>query len=176
MSLRVMAEGDAPVVQGVVQPGLPDDIGLGPRHLGGDELRRGQSAGIEVLLVHLQPHAGELVLQLPGSLAAVVGQKQKFLFLPVQPLHKLLGAGQQTVPVIDHAVHIIDHAVHITDIAALVAKLIHKLTPLSAERYLRAVSHYTGVLERKQGRVCKHYRPRARSARSIPWAKARWPR
>ena len=68
-----VAEGDAPVVQGVVQPGLPDDIGLGPRHLGGDKLRRGQGAGIEVLLIHLQPHAGELVLQLPGGLAAVVG-------------------------------------------------------------------------------------------------------
>ena len=89
-----VAEGDAPVVQGVVQPGLPDDIGLGPRHLRGDKLRRGQGAGIEVLLIHLQPHAGELVLQLPGGLAAVVGQKQKLFLLPVQPLHELLGAGQ----------------------------------------------------------------------------------
>ena len=59
-------------------------------------------------LIHLQPHAEELLLQLLGGAGAGIGKEQKLLILPVQPVHKPADAGQQAVSVVDDAVHIAD--------------------------------------------------------------------
>ena len=75
------------------------------------ECRRGQGAGIEVLLRHVKPHPGQLLVQLTGRIAAVVGQEQVLLVLVMQPLDELRHTGQNAVAVIDHAVHVADEAV-----------------------------------------------------------------
>ncbi|MPN29145.1 hypothetical protein SDC9_176596 [bioreactor metagenome] len=74
--VRVDAVGhDARFVEGVKQPRRADDIGAAARRLRANEIRRCQCAGVEVALVHLQPHAREFNLQLLRRLAAGVRQK-----------------------------------------------------------------------------------------------------
>ena len=68
-----IVKGDALFIQGVEQAGLPNDKGPGPRHLGGNKLGGGQGTGVKMLLVNVQSHPGELGLQLPLGLSAVVG-------------------------------------------------------------------------------------------------------
>ena len=36
-----ISEGDAPLIQGIVQPGFADDKHMRPRHLTGNEIRSG---------------------------------------------------------------------------------------------------------------------------------------
>ena len=133
-----LIDGDAPLVEGVEQTGLPDDKGPGPGLLVGHKLRRGQGTGVEVLLVNVQPHPGEFCLELPLGLVysfkvlskellvnvqphpgefclelplglgAVVGEEEELLLLGIEPVHKLPDPREQTVAVVDDAVHVTD--------------------------------------------------------------------
>ena len=61
-----ISQGDAPLIQGIVQPGFADDKHMRPRHLTGNEIRSGLGTGVEMALVHIKPHALELLLKLLG--------------------------------------------------------------------------------------------------------------
>lgn len=63
-----------------------------------------------MLFVDVQAHAGELGLQFSLGLAAVVGEEEEFLVFLLEPGDKFLHAGQETVAVVDHAVHVADEA------------------------------------------------------------------
>ena len=63
-----------------------------------------------MLLRHVQTHAGQLLVQLAGGVAAVVSEKEVLLILVVEPLDELRHAGEDAVPVVDDAVHIADEA------------------------------------------------------------------
>ena len=71
----VFVKGDPLLIEGVEQPRLPDDEGLGPGHLGGHKLGGGQGAGVKMLFVDVQPHLRQLLLKLPLGFAAVVGEE-----------------------------------------------------------------------------------------------------
>ena len=105
-----LVHGKARLVQGAHQAGFADDVGASSGTLLLEECRRAQRAGIEVLLVHLQPQPLQLLLQFLGRTLAGIGQKQELLVLPLQKINKLPHAGQKQVAVIDHAVHIADEA------------------------------------------------------------------
>lgn len=105
-----VVHGDAAVIQRVEQPRLAERVHRAPGRLVGQEGRRGQRAGVKVLLRHVEPHAPELLVQLARGHAAVVGQKQIFLVRILQPVDELRRAGQDVVAVIDHAVHIAQEA------------------------------------------------------------------
>ena len=89
---------------------LPQHIGAAPRGLAVQEVRRGQGAGIKVGLVHIQPHPGQLLLELLGGVLAGVGEEQVIFLLLRQPLDEFPHARQDLVPVVDHAVHVADEA------------------------------------------------------------------
>ena len=97
-------------MKGHNEPRPADDVGAAPRCLTADEPGRGQRTGVKVALVHIQPHAVQLLLQLLRRPLGGVGEEQEILLLPIQPLHKLLHPRQQTVPMIDHTVHVADKA------------------------------------------------------------------
>ena len=63
-----------------------------------------------MLLRHIQAHPCQLLIQLSGGIAAVIGKEQIFLLFFVQPIDELGHPGQDFVAVIDHAVHIADEA------------------------------------------------------------------
>ena len=105
-----VVHGDPRVIQGVQQSRLADGEHRAPRCLLLQEGRRGQRAGVEVLLRHVQPHTGQLLVQLTGRIAAVVGQKEILLVLVMEPLDELRHTRQDPVAVIDDAVHIADKA------------------------------------------------------------------
>ena len=63
-----------------------------------------------VAVEHIKAHAGQLLVQLPGRIAAVVGKKEIFLVLIMQPLNELRHPRQNAVAVVDDAVHIADEA------------------------------------------------------------------
>ena len=105
-----VVHGDARVVQGVEQACLADGEDGTAGGLLLQKGRCGQGAGVEVVLRHVQAQTGQLLMELPGGVAAVVGQEQELLLLVVEPLDKLCHAGQDPVAVIDDAVHIADEA------------------------------------------------------------------
>lgn len=88
-----IVKGDALLIQGVEQARLPDDEGSGPGHLVGNEFGGGQGAGVKMLFIDVQAHAGELGLQFPLGLAAVVGEEEEFLVFLLEPGDKFLHAG-----------------------------------------------------------------------------------
>ena len=61
-----------------------------------------------MVLRHIQAQPGQLLLQFPGGIAAVVGQEQELLLLVLEPLDKLRHPGQHPVTVVDDTVHIAD--------------------------------------------------------------------
>ena len=61
-------------------------------------------------LVHLQPHALELLLELLGGAFGGIGEEEEIFIFLVQPIHKFLHPGQKPVSVVDDAVHIADEA------------------------------------------------------------------
>ena len=63
-----------------------------------------------MLLADIQPHARQFLPQLLGRALGRVGQKQKALFVFLEPRYKFLHARQQRVAAVDHAVHIADEA------------------------------------------------------------------
>ena len=69
-----------------------------------------------MLLRHIQSHPGQLLLQLTGRVAAVVGQEQILLALLMQPLDEVRHAGQDPVPVVDDAVHVADKACFLVEV------------------------------------------------------------
>ena len=103
-----IVHGKTGFVQCVDQPRLADDVGAAVWMLGCQEAGRGQCAGIEVGRLHLDAEAVEFFLELARGLLAAVGQKQKFLAFFLEPLHKSLRPGQQSVPVVDDPVHVAD--------------------------------------------------------------------
>ena len=110
--------GDAFIVQGVGNPVLAHHVGAASRGLAVQEVGRGQGTGVKVGLVHVQPHPGQLLLELLGGVLAGVREEQEvFLFLR-QPVNEFLHAGQNLVSMIDHAVHVADKAL-------LFSQLIH---------------------------------------------------
>ena len=52
----------------------------------------------------------ELLAQLPGGIAAVIGEEKVFLILIVQPLDKFRYTGQDMVAMVDDTIHITDEA------------------------------------------------------------------
>ena len=103
-----IVHGDPGIIQGIEQPRFANGVHRAARCLLLQESSRGQGAGVKMLLRHIQPHASQLLLKFSGGGAAVVGQKQKFLLLPVEPVDELRNPGQDTVAVVDHAIHIAD--------------------------------------------------------------------
>ena len=65
-----LVDGDAAVIEGVVQARIADDIGAASRTLAADKTGCGQRAGVEMTLIHLKAHARQLLLQLLGGFAA----------------------------------------------------------------------------------------------------------
>ena len=57
---------------------------------------------------YIQSHPGKFLIQLLRRIAAVVGQKQIFFFLLMEPLNKLRHPRQNLITVIDHTIHIAD--------------------------------------------------------------------
>ena len=112
----IMARQAARVVQGVQQPRLADGEYRAAGSLVLQEGRRGQGAGIEMLLRHIQSHPGQLLLQLTGRVAAVVGQEQVLLLFIVQPLDELRHPRQNAVAVVDDAVHVADKACFLVEV------------------------------------------------------------
>ena len=109
--LRVhVIHGDAGVVEGVEEARLADGEDGAAGSLVPEEGRRGESAGVEVLLRDIQPHAGQLLLELPGGIAAVVGEEEVLLPLRLEPLDELRHAGEDAVAMVDDTVHIADEA------------------------------------------------------------------
>jgi hypothetical protein len=53
---------------------------------------------------YVDAEAGQLVLEVLGRLVAAVGEKEELLALLLQPRDHLLGAGNQLVLVVHHAV------------------------------------------------------------------------
>ena len=78
-----------------------------------------------MLLRHVKPHAGKLLVQLTRRVAAVVGEKEVFLILIVQPLDEFGHTRKNTVAVIDHAVHIAEEALFFVKIDG--SERIHKI-------------------------------------------------
>ena len=116
---------DARVIERVQKARLADDVGRAARRLVTDERRRCERARIKPRLRHVQPHAGELLLELERRAAAVVRKKEIFLTGALQPVDKLRHAGENFVAVIDHAVHI-------ADIAFFVIKIQHCIPPCNS--------------------------------------------
>ena len=105
-----IVHGDACIVQGIQKSRLANDKGRAPWGLGLEEGRRCKSTGIKMLLRHIQPHPGKLLPQLFGGHAAVVGQEQIFLVLPLQPLDKFRSPRQDPVPMVQNTIHIANKA------------------------------------------------------------------
>ena len=63
-----------------------------------------------MFLRNIKTHAGELLAQLPGGIAAVIGEEKVFLVLIVQPLDKFRYTGQDMVAMVDDTIHIADEA------------------------------------------------------------------
>ena len=121
-----IVHGDACVIEGVEQSRLADGKHGAARCLLPQEGGGGQCTGIEVLLRHIKAHAGQLLVQLPGRIAAVVGKKEIFLVLIMQPLNELRHPRQNAVAVVDDAVHIADEAFFLVKIDG---SLLHVVPP-----------------------------------------------
>ena len=63
-----------------------------------------------MLLVDVQAHLGQLLLELSRGFAGAVGQEEELLPLLLEPCHKLVDPGQDPVSVVDDTVHIADEA------------------------------------------------------------------
>ena len=111
-----VVHGDACVVEGVEQTRLADGEHGAARRLLLQEGGGGQRTGVEMLLRHVQSHPCQLLVQLPGRVAAVVGEKEILLVLLVQPVDELRHARQNTIAVVDHTVHIADEALFLVEI------------------------------------------------------------
>lgn len=120
-----LVDGDAGVIQGVEKAMLPHGVGRGFRVLGSNKAGGCLGAGVKMAFVHIQAHPAQFLLQFHGGAPAGVGEEQKLLVLPVEPFHKLLGAGEQPVAVVDDAVHINDKSLFLS-------QLFHAETILSA--------------------------------------------
>ena len=105
-----IVHGDAGVVEGVEEARLADGEDGAAGSLVPEKGRRGEGAGIKVLLRDIQPHAGQLLLELPGGVAAVVGEEEVLLPLRLEPLDELRHAGEDAVAMVDDTVHITDEA------------------------------------------------------------------
>ena len=101
-----VVHGDAAVIERVEQPCLAEGVHRAAGRLIGQKGRRGQCAGVKMLLRHIESHALKLLAQLARGHAAVVGQKQVFLVLVLQPVDKLRRAGQDVIAVVDDTVHV----------------------------------------------------------------------
>ena len=118
--------GHPRVIQGVEQPGLANRKYRAAGSLLLQKRCGGQGAGVEVLLRHVQAHAGQLLVKLPRRRAAVVGQEQVVLVLLMEPADKFLHPRQNSVAVVDHAVHIADKALFLVEIEY--RSLFHRFT------------------------------------------------
>ena len=105
-----VVHGDAHVVKRVDKTGAADNIGAAAGSLRMNEFGCGLGAGVEMAFVNLQSQTQQLLLQLLRTALAGVGQEQKAFLLLIQPADEFLDTGQQTVAVIDNAVHIADVA------------------------------------------------------------------
>ena len=105
-----VVHGDAHVVKRVDKTGAADNIGAAAGSLRMNEFGCGLGAGVEMAFINLQSQTQQLLLQLLRTALAGVGQEQKAFLLLIQPADELLDTGQQTVAVIDNAVHIADVA------------------------------------------------------------------
>ena len=103
-----VVHGEAGVIEGICQARLADDIGAASLALPGKELGRGQSARVEVHLVHIHTQAKQFFAQLPGRAFAAVGQKQEQFLFPLEPVDEFRCPGKQPVAVIEDAVHVAD--------------------------------------------------------------------
>ena len=103
-----VVHGKARVVKRAHQPRFANDIGGTAGALAFQIAGRGQGAGVKVLLAHVQAQPVQLLLQFLGAALRRIGQKDIFLAVFLQPVHKFPHAGQQQIAVIDHAVHIAD--------------------------------------------------------------------
>ena len=73
-------------------------------------------------------HARELVVEVLGRFVARIGEEEELLPVRFEPFDEFLGAGEQTVPMVDDAVHVADEA-------AFAAKLFHTVLFLVVVRY-----------------------------------------
>ncbi len=123
-----------------------------------EKLGGGQSAGVEVALVHIQPHASQLLLELLGGAAAGIGQEEKLLIFAVEPVHEFLYAGKQTVSVVDDTVHITDETLFVSELLHIdllccdidTAPLYHRRFQLST---VACLEQKNGRSEKKAGRL-----------------------
>ena len=90
------------------EPCAADDVRAASGRLRAYEARGGKGARVEMTLVHLKPHAPQLLLKLLGRALGGIGEEEKVLVLTVQPIDEFFHSGQQPVAVIYHAVHIAD--------------------------------------------------------------------
>ena len=105
-----VVHGDAHVVKRVDKTGAADNIGAAAGSLRMDEFGCGLGAGVEMAFINLQSQTQQLLLQLLRTALAGIGQEQKAFLLLIQPADEFLDTGQQTVAVINNAVHIADIA------------------------------------------------------------------
>ena len=110
---------DPGVIERVQKSRLADGEHGAAGRLVAQERRGRERAGVKMLLRHVQSHAGELLVQLPRGVAAVVREEEILLVLLVQPPDKLRHAGQNAVPVVDHAVHVADEALFLVEVHAV---------------------------------------------------------
>ena len=134
-----IVHGDARVIQGVQQSRLSDGEHGASGSLFLQECRRGQRTGVEMLLRHIQPHTGQLLIQLTGRIAAVVGEEKILLILVMKPLDELRHTGQDSVAVIDDAVHIADKAFFCVEIHR--SKWFHRYDPALHLKLVRLLYH-----------------------------------
>ena len=96
-----------------------------------------------MLFGNIQPHPRQLLAQLPGGKAAVVGQKQILFSLIMEPPDKLRGPRQDMVSVIDHAVHIANKALFLRKV-----NCIHNITLFPKSSFPHYSRHGPGAKPR----------------------------
>ena len=98
----------ADAVKCMGQAGSADDVGRPARLLLVEKVGGRQRRGVKGRFVDRDPHLVDLVFQVARSPLAVVGQKEKLVPSRAEALDKIERTGNQSVAMIDHAVHV-DH-------------------------------------------------------------------
>ena len=110
-----IVHGYSLVMQRHDEPCAADDVRAASGRLRAYEARGGKGARVEMTLVHLKPHAPQLLLKLLGRALRGIGEEEKVLVLTVQPIDEFFHSGQQPVAVVNNTVHIAYKAFFVSD-------------------------------------------------------------
>ena len=95
------------------RPGSPMTKARAPRHLGGNKLGGGQGTGVKCFSSMSNPIRESLACSSRWVFPLLLVKNRKSFFFPLQPVHKFPDPGQQTVAVVDHAIHVTDESLFI---------------------------------------------------------------